>query len=186
MKGLFAIVALACLVLPLSVPAQTGESPHRIAYVNVPWILDNSPQVKAVEDALRTSFSGREEELKASQEKLDQVAEQLRNEQGTLPEDELKQLERDLVSGKRRLKIAQQEFREDLVLRRNEEISKLRRQISEVIEKVAKDNQLDMVFETAVVFVSDRVDISKQVLSELEGLHQANGGGTGLTTDEAK
>lgn len=176
MKGVSAIVAVACLVLPLAVWAQTSEAPHRIAYVNVPWILDNSPQVKAVEESLRDSFSAREEELKVAQDRLDQIADRLRDEQGTLPDDELKQLERELVSGKRRLKISQQEFQEDLVLRRNEEISKLRRQISEVIETVAKNKQLDMVFETAVVYVSDRVDISKAVLSELEGLHQANGG----------
>lgn len=186
MKGVSSILAILWLAFSLPAFGQTTEAPHRVAYVNVPWILENSPQVKAVEAALRDSFAAREEELKSNQEGLDNIDERLRNEQGTLSEDQVKQLERDLISGKRRLKIAQQEFQEDLILRRNEEINKLRRQISEVIQSVAKDNQVDMVFETAVVYVSDRVDISKEVLRRLEGLHQANGGAAAPASGEGQ
>jgi len=164
--------ALLSVAHPL---AAQDAVPHSIGYVNVPWILNNSPQVKAVEADLKSSFSQREDELRQRQEKLDAIEERLRVEAG-IPEDEVRRLERDLISGKRRLKISQQEFQEDLALRQSEETNKLRRQISEVIQAVAKDKGLDMVFETAVVYVSDRVDISKDVLSQLQDQYKANGG----------
>lgn len=176
MKLVASLLVAIALTVPLSAFGQTAEPSHRVAYVNVPWILDKSPQVEAVESALRASFSPREEELRSRQEELGRIEDRLRDDSGKLSEDEIKQLERDLVSGKRRLKIAQQEFQEDLALRRSEEISKLRQQISEVIQSVAKDNQIDLVFETAVVYVSDRVDISKEVLKRLQGMRQTNGG----------
>jgi outer membrane protein len=95
-----------------------------------------------------------------------------------MSDTEIRQLEREVVSGKRRLAIAEEEYQEDVALRKSEEINKLRRQISEVIQSVARKKQLDMVFETAVVYVSDRVDISQDVLASLEGKSAQGGEGS--------
>ena len=153
------------------------ETPHRIAYVNVPWILNNSPQVKAVEAQLKESFVKREQALLERQRELDELEDRLRDFRGSMSDAEVRQLEREVVSGKRRLTIAEEEFQEDVALRKSEEINKLRRQIAEVIGSVAREKQLDMVFETAAVYVSDRVDISQDVLDSLEGKSGRAGAG---------
>ena len=170
---------LLLLGLALSMPLlaqQAADTPHRMAYVRVPWILTNSPQVKAVEAKLKHDFTKREEALLERQRELDGMKERLRESRASLPGDEARQMERDIVSRERRLKIAEEEFQEDVALRKNEEINKLRRQISEVIQSVARDKNLDMVFETAVVYVSDRVDISEDVLTALQSRFEAEGG----------
>ena len=162
------MLLLAGIVAMMPASAQQ-EQPHRIAYVNVPWILNNSPQVKAVEAQLKETFIEREQALLERQRKLDELEDRLRDSRGSMSDAEVRQLEREVVSGKRRLAIAEEEFQEDVALRKSEEINKLRRQIAEVIQSVAREKQLDMVFETAVVYVSDRVDISQDVLASLEG-----------------
>jgi outer membrane protein len=161
-----------------------GDS-YRVAYVNVPWILNNSPQVQAVEAALQKSFEPREVELRDRQSKLDAIEQKLRNVDGSLSDEELRRLERELVSGQRRLKILEQEFQEDVALRKGEEINKLRRQISEVISSLAKEEGIDMVFETAVVYVSDRADISAKVLERLESGHSRLNGAKGISGNNA-
>lgn len=166
---------LSVLVFMCFPAVAEEEAPHRIAYVNAPWILNNSPQIKVVEQALKKAFSEREETLRKRQDELDALEDRLREEGQGLGEDEARQLERELVSGKRRLKISQQEFQEEVALRQNEELNKLRRQIREVVQAVAKSKRVDMVFETAVVFVSDRVDISKDVLDRLKEEFRATG-----------
>lgn len=151
--------------------AEDEDRSHRVAYVNVPWILNNSPQVKDVEMQLKQTFIKREEALRDRQRQLDDVERRLRDAGGDLGDDEARQLERELVSGERRLRIAEEEFQEDVALRKNEEINKLRRQIAEVVQAVAIQRGVDMVFETAVVYASDRVDISEAVLSTLREQH---------------
>ena len=163
------------LSMPLSAQ-QAGEGPHRIAYVRVPWILTNSPQVQAVEAKLKQDFIKREEALLERKREVDGMKDSLRESRASLAGDEVRQMERDIVSRERRLKIAEEEFQEDVALRKNEEINKLRRQISEVIQSVAREKNLDMVFETAVVYVSDRVDISEDVLTSLQRRFEADGG----------
>ena len=163
----------------VAMPASAQqEMPHRIAYVNVPWILNNSPQVKAVEAQLKETFIEREQALLERQRELDELEDRLRDFRGSMSDTEIRQLEREVVSGKRRLAIAEEEYQEDVALRKSEEINKLRRQIAEVIQSVAREKQLDMVFETAVVYVSDRVDISQDVLASLEGKSAQGGEGS--------
>ena len=55
-----------------------------------------------------------------------------------MSESERRKLERDIVSRKRDIKREQEEFREDLNIRRNESFDKLRRRVYEVIVDIAK------------------------------------------------
>ena len=174
MKIKWMLLLASLVAMPVSAQPET---PHRIAYVNVPWILNNSPQVKAVEAQLKESFVEREQALLERQRELDELEDRLRDFRGSMSDAEVRQLEREVVSGKRRLTIAEEEFQEDVALRKSEEINKLRRQIAEVIGSVAREKQLDMVFETAAVYVSDRVDISQDVLDSLEGKSGRAGAG---------
>jgi outer membrane protein len=85
-----------------------------------------------------------------------------------MSESELKRLEKDIFSRQRKLKNAQEEFREDFALRRNELLNKLREQVAEVVEEVAKDEKIDVVLSDGVVYFSKRVDISDKVVDRLK------------------
>ena len=85
-----------------------------------------------------------------------------------MSEAERKRLERDIIARTRKLKNAQSEFQEDLALRQNEELGKLRKLIAEVIVKVAKKGGYDLVLESGVVWANDKVNITPRVLKELK------------------
>jgi outer membrane protein len=77
-------------------------------------------------------------------------------------------LERDIIARRRKLKNEQTAFQEDLALRQNEELGKLRKVIAEVIIEVARQDKLDLVLESGVVWASDRVNITDRVLQRLQ------------------
>ena len=85
-----------------------------------------------------------------------------------MSEQERSKLERDIISEKRDLKRSQDEFREDLNFRRNEEFAKIQKRIVEAIQKVAKDNNYDVVLSEGVIYASSRVDISNLVIDYLK------------------
>ena len=62
---------------------------------------------------------------------------------------------------------AERELREDIDLRRREEINKLQNQVTKVIEKIAVDEKFDLILYTGVAYAGDKVDITKKVLSHL-------------------
>ena len=84
-----------------------------------------------------------------------------------LSEAERSRLERDILSRRRKLKSSQAEFQEDLTLRQNEELGKLRKQVAEVIIGVAKKNGYDLVLESGVIWADNKINITDKVIKAL-------------------
>jgi outer membrane protein len=140
----------------------------KVGYVEVSRVLQASPQVKAIKERIRKEFARRDDQLVAEQKKLKKLKEKLNRDAAIMSEAETKRLERDIIARTRKLKNAQSEFQEDLALRQNEELSKLRKVISEVVIKVAKRGGYDMILESGVVWATDKVNITSQVIKELK------------------
>ncbi len=163
------LLAATAAALALSAPlAATAAEGYRIAFVEVPKLLQEAPQVAAVRDGLKKEFSRRDKDLVALQGEIKKIEEKLERDGAILSDAETQRLERDLVAKQRKLKSAQNEFQEELSVRQNEELNKLRRQIAEVIIEVAKEDGLDLVLETGVVYASDRANVTEKVLERLK------------------
>jgi len=139
----------------------------RVAFVEVPRILERSTQVKAVQEKIRKEFASRDDDLVAQQKQIKKLRDQLANDGSIMSEAEARRLERDILARQRKLKTSQSEFQEDLTLRQNEELGKLRKVIAEVIAEVAKSEKLDLVLEGGVVWASDNVNITDKVIERL-------------------
>ena len=85
-----------------------------------------------------------------------------------MSEQESAKLERDIITKKRDLKRKQDEFREDLNYRRNEEMVKIQKQIIQSIQQVAKDNNYDLVLSEGVLYASPKIDMSGLVIEYLK------------------
>jgi len=169
----FSLLLLASSLLLLTVcsAAESGGAPHKLAFVNVSKILKSTPQVKAIEAVLKASYEKREAELNLREEHLNQLKKELKSQRNTQEVTKRTELERDILVKARRLKTARIEMEEDIALQKNEEMNRLRLLIAEVIESIAKEQNIDMVFEAGVVYISDRVDISDQILQRLKERH---------------
>ena len=62
----------------------------------------------------------------------------------------------------------QNEFNEDLSLRKNEELRSLQKTVAEAIDKVAREGGYDLIANEGVVFASQKIDVSEVVLTILK------------------
>ena len=83
-----------------------------------------------------------------------------------------KKQERKIVSKKRDVKRVREEFTEDFNFRRNEEIGKLQKLVSETILSLAKEKQYDIILNESVIYASQQVDITAFVLKRLRKLYK--------------
>lgn len=160
--------ASTLLLLSLAVGASTAAAETKIAFVEVARLLKDAPQVQQVRDRIKSEFARRDDELVAQQKQLKQLEEKLERDGAIMSDAEAKRLERDIIARRRKLKNEQTAFQEDLALRQNEELGKLRNVIAEVIVEVARQEQLDLVLESGVVWSSDRANITDKVLQKLK------------------
>jgi len=75
--------------------------------------------------------------------------------------------ERELANMTRDLQRGQREFREDLNLRRNEELSAVQERANKVIQQIAVDEKYDLIIQDPVIYASQRIDITDRVIKAL-------------------
>ena len=171
-------VALLLLVGSLmlaSSPAAFAQDP-KIGFVNIAKVVEKAPQAGEATKALEREFSPRDKQLVAQQKEYKKLEEKLSRDAAIMSDSERQKLEREILSGKRRLKNSQDEFRADFNLRRNEELRKLQKLVGEVIQSLGREEKFDMILTEGIVFYSDRIDMTSKVLDRLQAKFRASKG----------
>ena len=165
------ILAGMALLAPLGAHAEA-----KIAVVNVPRLLDEAPQAKSAMQALQDEFAPRQKEIMAQQKDLKAKEDKLNRDGAVMAENERRNAEKDLRDGQRELARKQNEYVEDLNLRRNEEIGKLQRSLLQEVQAFARTSNYDLIVGEGVLYVNESMDITAQVLSALQARYKATGG----------
>jgi outer membrane protein len=159
---------LALLILASAVVFAEDDQGLRIAFVNAARIVEIAPQAAEARKRLEDEFAPRDSGLVQMQEKIREAEDELARQTGATDSDR-RSMEREILAQKRELKRAQEEFREDLNIRRNEEFARLQRLVAEVITTMAQEEGFDLIVnEAAVIYASDRVDVTDMVLERLK------------------
>lgn len=139
----------------------------KIGFVNVEQILKDAPQTAESGRKLEKEFSGRQQELEkmAKQIKDHEVA--LDKDSLTLSETDRRNKERDLSNLKIEFQRKQRELREDVNLRKNEELASLQDRINKAVTSVAEAEGYDLVIYSGVAYASKKADITDKVLKSL-------------------
>lgn len=164
--GLFSVITFLLTIL-CSANAAAAES-IKIGFINTARVLDESPQADAARQRIEKEFSPRDKEIVAAQKEVLKLEEKLNRDGAIMSETERRRLERDVMTQKRDLKRASEEAREDFNIRRNEEFDKIRRLVREVIVEIAEKQHFDLILEAGVVFASDKINITDQVVEQLK------------------
>ena len=156
------VFCVACMFSG-SVIAET-----KIGFVNPIKVLEQAPQAATARQKLEKDFQPRKDEIITAQKKVQKLEQNLVRDADTMSESARRLLERDIISQKRDLRRVQEEYREDLNLRRNEELGQLQREISNVIKQIAEEGKYDLIVGEAVIYASDAIDITNKVLERLK------------------
>ena len=150
------------------ISANATAAELKVGFVNAAKVLEQAPQADAARAALEKEFSPRDKSLLKLQKEMRKLESRLTRDGAIMSESERRKLERDIVSRKRDIKREQEEFREDLNIRRNESFDKLRRRVYEVIVDIAKKEKYDLVVSDGVVYAASRIDITDKVVARLK------------------
>ena len=140
----------------------------KIGFVKVDQILKDAPQASASNKKLESEFKVRTEKLKKEISDLNKQEKDFKKNSLTMSDTEKEKIQKKLQNYRIDIQRSERELREDLDLRRREEISKLQDQVTKVIEIVANREKFDLIFYTGVAYASDNINITPLILKELE------------------
>jgi outer membrane protein len=163
-------------MLALLAPFGVTHAQIKIAVVNVPRLLEEAPQAKQAMQALQDEFAPRQRAIVAQQKDLKAKDEKLQRDGAVMAENERRNAEKELREGQREMQRKQNEYVEDLNLRRNEELGKLQRSLLQEVQGFARKSNYDIVVGDGVLYVNESMDITAQVLSALQQSYKGGGG----------
>jgi outer membrane protein len=144
----------------------------KIGVVKLNRLFEEAPQALALQRSLTEELAPRERDLRAKREQLRETEERLQQGEGFLSDEERRRLEQTFRDGQRDLQRSQNEFVEDLNLRRNERLGDLQRLFISEIQAYGQAQNFDLVVVEGFLHVSDRIDITQQILQILQRRHQ--------------
>jgi outer membrane protein len=163
-KSVIWVVAAAGVLAALPAWAE-----GKMAVVDFQRLAQESPQGKAIMEAMRAEFSPRERTLQAQMQALKAKQDKLQKDAATMSEDQRIRAEKELRDGERDFERARGELQDDVTARRNEEMSRLQRTLVEEVRSYAKAQNYDLVVSTeAVLFATPNYDITPAVLAALQ------------------
>ena len=161
------VVALAGTAMASS--AVDAQSTLKIGVINVARLIGEAPQSESVNKTLTDEFGPRQRDITASRQKLQTQQDTFQRDAPVMGEEERLNLERQIRDGQRDLQRTENEYLEDLNLRRNEELGKLQNEVLKKAQEYARANQFDLLLaDSNVIFTSTAVDVTEAVIALLK------------------
>ncbi len=175
-KIIFAIVAFG--VLFSFVYAQT----LKIAVVDPQRILQFSKEGKKILSELEAYKSRKEAEIQRRSKEVKKLEDKIATQRLTLSQDALQKLMEELDRKRTALKRYVEDAQKELAKLQQEKFLAFQREARRVVEKVAKQKGILIVFDrmqSGIVYYSPVIDITNDVIKELDRLFTAKmtGGG---------
>jgi outer membrane protein len=160
-------IVTTMLVLSLmQIGSAVAAAEFKIGFVNTERVFREAAPAQKAQKKLEKEFAARDQELQKMAKQAKDLQAYLEREGVTVSDTERRNKERDLANLNRDFQRSQREFREDLNLRRNEELSAVQERANKAIIAIAESEKFDLILQEAV-YASHRIDVTEKVLKAL-------------------
>jgi len=164
-KKLTAMFLSIFLLLPLSASAEMEI--FKIGYVVVERVLKEAPQTATSNKKLEKEFKTRTDDLQKKVKAIQKQEKDFKKNSVTMVAADRQKAQKKIQNSKIEIQRIERELREDIDIRRREEIGKLQQQINEAIEEMAKTDKYDLILYQGVAYASKEIDITDKLIKVL-------------------
>lgn len=166
----------ACLQSGLALAAQNVAPPAqannaafngKLGFVDMQSAILQTDQGKSAKSNIEKQAESKRKDLQKQQDELKKMEEALHAESGVQSEEVKMQKQRDFGTKLQNFKMSQINFEQEIRNKEMQETQKIYKNLSEVIEEIAKKKSFDMVFEKgagALLYASKIDDLTSEVV----------------------
>ena len=150
------------LFIPLSIHAEI-----KIGYVVVEKVLKDAPQTASSNKKLEKEFKSRTDDLQKKVKAVQAQEKDFKKNSLTMSDPDKQKAQKKIQNSKIEIQRIERELREDIDIRRREEIGKLQQQINKSIEELAEKEKYDLILYQGVAYASKGIDITNDLIKAL-------------------
>ena len=158
---------LLALGVVLIITTNISHAEVKIGVVKVDQILKEAPQTDISNKKLEKEFKARTDKLKKSITSLQTKETDYKKNSITMSDTEKEKQGKEVQNLRIDIQRDERELREDIDLRRREEINSLQGKVNIAIEELAKKDKYDLILYSGVAYASDSIDITNAVIKVL-------------------
>lgn len=138
----------------------------KIGFVNTERVFREAPVALVAQKKLEKEFATRDADLQKMAKQARDLQAQIEKDGVTMSEADRQRKERDLANMNREYQRTLREFREDLNVRRNEELVKVQDKARKAIQAYGEAEKYDAILED-VIYFSPKIDITDRIIRTL-------------------
>lgn len=162
------------LVLSAAFAGPANAADLNVGFVNIQRLLAESPQSKSLLQSLKDEFAPRLRGIEDQETQFKSEVEKLQRDAAVMGDQERREAERTLRDKQRDIVRRKEELDEDFTLRRNEILGQIQKSLMEEVQSFARTQRYDLIVGEGVLYASDAVDVTAQILSALESRASGN------------
>jgi len=156
------------LLVLLSCSNAIAANDAKIGFVSVERILTEAPQVAAVNSQMEQRFGSKKQELLDLESEIKTMQENYKRNELVMTEDKLNELKNNIIGKVQAFKQKEAVLTQEVSTMRSQELAVLQQSIRSIIQDIAKTGKYDLVLSEGVVFASEKLDITDQVLDKMK------------------
>ena len=147
----------------------TTSSNLVIGVIDLSDVLKSSPQMKAAAGKLKKEFKPRQEKIKNEQKELAGNQEKLKRNSSVMSQSDLQGLQTKVADERRDLQRMQEDYMQDLQTAQQQAMQTVLKRIDGIVQNIATKGNYDLILQrNTIAFASPRVDITNQVIKQLD------------------
>jgi len=181
------VLPIVGIALALPALAENPADPARVGVINLQSAIVSTKDGQKAAGDIQARFNPKKADLDRRQGEISQLQEQLNRGRNTLGEDARQKLVREIDQKTKSLNRDTEDARAELDQEEQKIMNQLGSRIMAVIDKYAKDHGYAMILDvsspqTPVMYASNTVDITREVIELYDKNAPAATPGTGTTT----
>ena len=165
-KPFFISVMLVAATLAVTVQAQAADL--KIGVVDMPSLLQKSPQAQSASQDMAKKFDSRKKDLMAEQDKIKNLQDQLSKNGAVMSASQLQDAQSQLDELQRDFSRKQSDYMDDVNMERNSALSRLQQQVLKAVQEFAQTQKYNLIVGDGVFYKDNSVDVTDQVLAQMQ------------------
>jgi len=161
------MIKAALLVMLMCAGLAHADDLFKVGVVDIERVLREAIPAMKAEKKIEKEFFGRDQEIKKLIKQAKELQSQLEKEGGELSDADHRNKERELSAMDVDMQRLQREFREDLNLRKNEELAIVLELANKAIQAIAEAQKFDLILQEAA-YRNPKIDITDKVIQYLD------------------
>jgi outer membrane protein len=146
----------------------------KIGVVNVPVLLETSPQAMDASKRMESKFQKQRDQLNATRIELQKEGAELEKSKVLMKDADYKRKQADIAKRGQDWQRKMKELQDLMNLKSNEELKNMQIVVNQAIKSVGEQEKFDLILYEGIAFSSEQTNITSKVLQEMKRIFDSN------------